>query len=179
MNNEFNRLKGDKVEFIPIALEDVEAIHSFASDDEVSKYIGWPLMKNIDETREYIKLIMKRETENTHLYASIAISQTGEVIGTIILFNFDHRARHAEIGYVLHKSHWGKGYITEAVGLVNMYAFNSLRLHRIHARVANTNLGSGKVLIKNGYLEEGRLKDHFFIDGDYYDELIYGIVGDN
>lgn len=169
-----NTMKGERIDFKPIRLSDAEAIHSYASDEDVSRFIGWPLMQTLDETRAYIEELLRRETEQTHLYASIVLKSTEEVIGTAMVFNFDHVANHAEVGYVLHRDHWGKGYITEAVSLMNAYAFNTLKLHKLYARVVDANIGSSKVLEKNDYILEGRLKDHFFIEGSYYDELLYG-----
>ena len=91
-----------------------------------------------------------------------------------MIFNFDHEANHAEIGYVFHNSHWGKGYGTETVALINEFAFKSLKLHKLHARVVDSNVGSISVLEKNNFKVEGRLKDYYFIDSSYYDGMLFG-----
>jgi ribosomal-protein-alanine N-acetyltransferase len=167
-------LEGENICFKALSTNDAREIHSYASDKNVKRFIGWPLMKTFEETHKYIEELVKREAAGTHLYASIVLKATKEIIGTAMIFNFDREANHAEIGYVFHSNHWGKGYGTEAVALMSDFSFDSLKLHKIHARVVDANVGSMRVLEKNGFKLEGRLKDHFFIDGSYYDEMLYG-----
>jgi ribosomal-protein-alanine N-acetyltransferase len=170
----FHGLEGKSIYFKPLSTDDAEVIHSYASDPNVKRFIGWKLMKTLEETYNYIKEMLEREKAGTHLYASVVLKETDEIIGTVMIFNFDREANHAEIGYVFHSSCWGKGCGTEAVALMNNFAFSTLKLHKLHARVVSANTGSSRVLEKNGFTLEGRLKDFFFIDNTYYDELIFG-----
>lgn len=170
----FHRLEGRNICFKPLNINDVQEIHNYASDEEVSRFIGWQLMKNLNDTREHIEQMLKRESAGTHLYASVVLKSTGSIIGTGMIFNFDQEAKHAEIGYVLHKNFWGRGYGTEAVNLMSNFIFESLNLHKIHARVVDANIASIRVLERNGFKLEGRLKDYYFIEGMYYDGLFFG-----
>jgi ribosomal-protein-alanine N-acetyltransferase len=170
----FHRLEGRRIYFKPLNTDDAQEIHNYASDEDVSRFIGWRLMNTLNDTREYIEEMLRRESAGTHLYASIALKSTQAIIGTAMIFNFDHEAKHAEIGYVFHKDHWGKGYGTEAVVLMNDFSFNSLSLHKLHACVVDANIGSARVLEKNGFKLEGRVKDYYFIDGSYYDQMLFG-----
>lgn len=170
----FHSLEGSKVYFKALSIKDAEFIHSYASDKDVKRFIGWNLMKTLNQTQEFIETMINRECAGTHLYASVVSKANEEVIGTVMLFNFDKEANQAEIGYVFHKDHWGKGYGTESVALVSDFAFETLKLHKLHASVVDANIGSARILEKNGYVLEGRLKDHFFIDGRYYDSLLLG-----
>jgi ribosomal-protein-alanine N-acetyltransferase len=120
--------------------------------------------------------MLKRESAGTHLYASIALKSTQEIIGTAMIFNFDQEAKKAEIGYVFHKEHWGKGYGTECVAMMSNFGFESLNLHKLYASVVHANIGSARVLEKSGYKLEGQLKDHFFIEGKYYNALLFGKI---
>lgn len=170
----FHGLEGENIYFKPLNTKDAQEIHSYASDPEVSRFIGWKLMKTLNETHDYIEEMLKRESAGTHLYASIVLKSTQEIIGTAMIFNFDREAKHAEIGYVFHSKHWGKGYGTETVHLMNDFAFDSLNLHKLHGRVVDANIGSSRVLEKNGFKLEGHIKDYYFIDNSYYDELLFG-----
>lgn len=175
---EFHSLEGEKIYFKALKLDDAHEIHDYASDKEVSRFIGWKLMNTLRETREYIELMLERESAGTHLYSSIVHKLTNEIIGTAMVFNFDQVANKAEIGYVLHKDHWGKGYGTEAVELISDFAFKSLNLHKIHAIVSAANIGSARILEKNSFECEGRLKDNYFIEDKYYDALLFGKITD-
>ena len=172
----FHNLQGEKIYFKALNIEDAEAIHRYASDEDVSRFIGWSLMKTLKETSDYIEEMIRREAAGTHLYASIVLKPTQEVVGTAMIFNFDWKAKHAEVGYVFHKNHWGRGLCTEAVELMNSFAFEVLKLHKLHARVVAANIGSVRVLEKSGYVLEGRLRDYHFIDEGYYDSLLFGLI---
>ncbi len=54
------------------------------------------------------------------------------------------------------------------------FAFESLKLHKLHATVIDANIGSAKILEKDGFQLEGNLKDHFYIEDQYYGALLYG-----
>lgn len=175
MNKElFHSLEGKNIYFKQLNTEDAQAVHDYASDKDVKKFIGWNLMKSLEETTEFVKTMISREEADTHLYASVALKATDEVIGTVMLFNFDKIANKAEVGYVFHKNHWGKGYGSESLSLVSNYAFECLKLHKLHATVTDANIGSAKILEKNGFNLEGNLKDHFYIEDQYYGALLYG-----
>lgn len=142
----FHGLKGENICFKPLDTNDEQEIHSYASDVNMKRFIGWPLMKSLEETHNYIVEMLRRESAGTHLYASIVLRSTQEIIGTAMIFNFDYEAKHAEVGYVFHSKHWGKGYGTEAVDLMDDFAFNSLNLRKLHARVVDANIGSSRIL---------------------------------
>lgn len=178
VTSDFDSLEGQGIYFRSVSASDASQIHSYASDEEVSKFIGWRLMNTLDETRELIEEMIRRETAGTHLYASIVHSKSKDIIGTAMIFNFNKDARHAEIGYVLNKDYWGMGYGTEAVRLMSNFALESLGLHKLHAQVVDANIGSVRVLEKCGYQLEGRFKDYYFIEGKYYDGLFFGKIED-
>lgn len=172
--NVFHQLQGTNIYFKALHTEDTPAIHSYASDKEVSRFIGWPLMHNEEQTLAFIEEMIRRESTGTHLYASIVLKSTEEVIGTAMIFNLDKEANHAEIGYVFHKDHWGKGHGTEAVTLMGNFGFDVLKLHKLHARVVAANVGSAKVLEKNDFMLEGHQRDYYFIEDTYFDNLLFG-----
>jgi RimJ/RimL family protein N-acetyltransferase len=174
--NIFHNMEGNKVYFKKLSINDVDAMHSYVSDEDVSRFIGWPLTTTTEETKIYLEKLITRDDEGTHLYASIMNADNNTHIGSVMIFNFDHEAKHAEIGYVIHKDYWGLGMTTEAIKLMKKYCFNYLNLNKLHARIVDTNIGSCKVVEKNGFILEGRLRDFYSIEGNIYDGLIYGFL---
>jgi len=174
--NLFHSLEGENICFMPLVIEDAPIIHEYASDEDVSRFIGWNLMYTLEETTAYVETMINRELAGTHLYAVAVNKKTQEHLGTVMIFNFDKVANHAEIGYVFHKKFWGKGYGSECVEMMCKFAFEELLLHKLVASVTDANIGSAKILEKNGFLREGRLKDHFYIEGSYYDDLLFGKI---
>jgi len=79
----------------------------------------------------------------------------------------------AEIGYWLGEPFWGRGIMTEAVRRATAYGFQALGVERIEAHVFSSNPRSGRVLEKNGYTLEGRLRRSVFKDRQFLDALLY------
>jgi ribosomal-protein-alanine N-acetyltransferase len=56
------------------------------------------------------------------------------------------------------------------------YAFDELKLNRVHARHFKRNPASGRVMQKVGMKHEGCLRQHFKKWGNYEDSEMYGIL---
>lgn len=107
-------------------------------------------------------------------HLSLAITVNDEVVGGIgVMAKDDVYSRTAELGYWLGVDYWGRGIATEAVELVVQHAFNVLKLARLEAGVFAWNPASARVLEKNGFILEARLKNRVFKDGEFTDELLY------
>ena len=97
--------------------------------------------------------------------------------GGITLSNIRRRAaQFANLGYWMGHEFAGKGYMSEAVGLVVAYAFDSLLLHRVHAAFLPHNMASRRVLEKNGFREEGFAENYLQIDGRWADHVLFGLT---
>jgi RimJ/RimL family protein N-acetyltransferase len=73
------------------------------------------------------------------------------------------------------KSIWGKGIGTEALRLMSRYAFDVLNLHKLRSGCYQENRGSAKAFLKAGFAEEGILKKHWYVNGRYQDEIVFGL----
>lgn len=99
------------------------------------------------------------------------------LVGGVTLSNIRRRAaQFANLGYWMGQDFAGKGYMTEAVGLVVAYAFDSLLLHRVHAAFLPHNMASRRVLEKNGFKEEGYAENYLQIDGKWADHVLFGLT---
>ena len=56
------------------------------------------------------------------------------------------------------------------------HAFLTLNLHRVDLQVFDHNQSAIKVYKKIGFIEEGRLRDHHYRNGQYFDTLIMSIL---
>jgi [ribosomal protein S5]-alanine N-acetyltransferase len=82
----------------------------------------------------------------------------------------------AEIGYWLGEPYWRKGITTRAVKLITHYGLHELNFTRLHAGVFEYNLGSMKVLEKNGYVKEGVFRKALIKNDRIWDEHRYAIL---
>ncbi|USG68386.1 GNAT family N-acetyltransferase [Brevibacillus ruminantium] len=104
----------------------------------------------------------------------IFAKESGILIGRVNLSNVSRGAwQNATLGYLLDQSYNGQGIMTEAVGQVVRFAFTEGQLHRVQAAVMPHNLGSIKVLLKNGFRQEGLSLRYLQINGVWEDHLIF------
>jgi len=99
-----------------------------------------------------------------------------EVVGAVSLKSISHSMGYAEIGYGIAESHHRRGIATAAVGLVVDKVFAETELRRLIAFVHDQNLASCRVLEKLGFQEEGLLREHYVINGEPKDEVVYGLL---
>jgi ribosomal-protein-alanine N-acetyltransferase len=168
----FHNIKTRRLDFIKLNIDDYLKVHEYVSNEDVSRFIGWNLMKNEEETKHFIEELIKREELDTHWYSSIVEAKSGKIIGNVMLFNFDRAALNVEIGYVLHQDFWNKGYGNEIVDVLSSFIFDEMKFKKIYAKVIKNNIPSSIILQKNGFLLEGDLKDHLVVEGEYMDLMI-------
>jgi RimJ/RimL family protein N-acetyltransferase len=82
----------------------------------------------------------------------------------------------AEMGYGLAVEHWRQGYASEAARRMLRFAFEELGVHRVGARVVETNARSLAVLRRLGFVPEGRLREHEHIGDVWHDDLMFGLL---
>jgi ribosomal-protein-alanine N-acetyltransferase len=91
---------------------------------------------------------------------------TGAIVGGININNIIHgRFQNGFLGYWTFAPAAGRGYMTEALGLVIGYAFGALGLHRLEANIQPANAASIRVVQRNGFRNEGYSPHYLFIDG--------------
>ena len=82
------------------------------------------------------------------------------------------KGHRAEIGYWLAKPYWGQGIMSMVVRKACEIAVTEWELARITAIVFQDNLASVRVLEKNGFAPEARLKKYFKRDGLFSDAFL-------
>ena len=79
-----------------------------------------------------------------------------QFLGMIEIVAIDHAG--VNVGYVLAKKFWGKGYIPEALKAIINWAFLQEEIFRVWAFCDTENIASAKVLEKAGMQQEGILR---------------------
>jgi RimJ/RimL family protein N-acetyltransferase len=138
-----------------IKLSDAEDVFAWANDNEVSRYVTWKPHKNMRVTKKYLLRCVLSYIRKDYYRWCIVLKETGRAIGTIGAHAENRRIKAIELGYVLLRSCWGKGIMTEAVKAVQDYLFDKAGYNRIAAKHAPENPASGKVMLKAGMQYEG------------------------
>lgn len=101
-------------------------------------------------------------------------NETQKVVGRINLqiTNTDGPLE-AELGYRVSEAMQGKGVASEAVRLIKKISFEDYGIKILRAGTSALNIGSQRVLEKNGFLKIGVKKNALEIDGKLVDDLLY------
>ena len=148
---------------------------NWLNDNETNQYLESRWSKHdISSVKNFVASI--NNSEHSYIFAII---HNTKHIGNIKIGPIDYLYKFADIGYLIgEKSYWGKGYATEAIGLILKFAFETLKLHRVEAGAYEQNIGSQKALIKNGFVQEGIFRKRKFLKTHdmYCDSYKYSIL---
>jgi len=98
-------------------------------------------------------------------------------IGNVVISGLSSYHRKAELTYVIGETkYWGKGVASFAIGKMIKIAKDEFNLNKLYAGIASGNVGSRKVLEKNGFVLEGTRKQHLFYYGEFFDQIDYGLI---
>jgi RimJ/RimL family protein N-acetyltransferase len=98
------------------------------------------------------------------------------VLGSVSLKNISHSMAYAEIGYGIAEDHHRRGIATSAVGLLVKKVFTETTLRKLLAFVHDKNLASRRVLEKLGFSQEGLLLEHYLINDQPENEILYSLL---
>jgi ribosomal-protein-alanine N-acetyltransferase len=154
-------------------MEDVEAFSRLAADAEVTRFLYWGPF-NAAQSKKFIqRAVDLAAVPVRRKYIEVIENLSGELMGYLFLNVKSFINSEAEITYCLKKEFWGQGFGSEALKLFLEFAYHKLQLNRIFARVDEENLRSIRMLEKNGFVYEGKLRQDAFIKGKFRDSLIY------
>lgn len=159
----------------PVVESDAEAIYEYSRNKHVGINAGWKAHDSLEETREIMSAVFLNQ-ENVF---GILLKETGKLFGTIGLIPDPKRQndRARMIGYAIGEDYWGKSYTTEAVRALLRFGFEELALDLISAYCYPFNERSKRVLEKNGFQYEGRLRlAETRYDGEVIDNDCYAII---
>lgn len=174
-------LETERLILRPFEETDFEAVHSYASDAENTRFMEWGPNDESD-TRNFIAEAIARSRENpcrNYQYAAV-LKSTQKLIGACNLIR--RGDDQGELGWILHKNYWKQGFGTEMGRRLLELGFDELGLRRIFARCDTENYGSYRVMERIGMRREGCFVEarpaHKLSDKKYGDEYLYAILKD-
>jgi RimJ/RimL family protein N-acetyltransferase len=156
----------------PLTVNDFDAVHSWASNPENTRYMGWGPNSEAD-TRAFLSMA------RSGFDFAVVLKKTKNVIGSCGIYP-DNDNDMGELGWILHKDHWKCGYGTELCGELIHYGFKLLQLRRTVAPCAAVNYGSYRIMERNGMRREALHIKSFWarVDKEWVDELKYAILSE-
>lgn len=169
--------RGERVVLRAITREDMQRQWEFENDPELWFWDGHTphpaklesLLAHFDEST----------TKSGDDEVSFAIEIKGQYTGHCSLHGFDHVNRTCELTIEIgEKTCWGQGYGREVVHLLLNYAFHHRNVNRVWLETHSENERAIHCYLACGFVEEGRLRQHLWLNGRFADRVYMGLLRD-
>jgi ribosomal-protein-alanine N-acetyltransferase len=182
-------LETDRLVLRPYTMDDLFELHKIVSQKEVMKYLPEGVMTQ-KQTKKTLTWIIECYKENTQknikkFSVGVFLKENKKLIGWCGLGPLEFDPSEIEIYYGLSKSHWGKGFATEAARALLDYGFRIIGLKKIVAIVMPQNNASKRVIEKMGLVYRKQIENlpakykayqedvYFSLTRDEYDSIKY------
>jgi ribosomal-protein-alanine N-acetyltransferase len=158
-------------DFVP---DDFGAIHAYASDPEGTRFM-FHGPRSVEDTRDYLDRMLASQQEVPRMIWELAVVATASdrLVGACDLTC--ENEREADLGFILSKEVWGRGYATEAARAMVRVGFEELGVMRIVATCDVKNSASARVLDKSGLKRVTVLDRHRFALGKWWTSFLYEV----
>lgn len=144
-------LRTERLLLRPWMQSDSGDLFEYASVDGIGQMAGWEPHESVEKSRQIIEMFIRGKK-------TFALEYEGKVIGSLGIEKYDEEKfpefaglRCREIGFVLSKDYWGRGFMPEAVNEAVRYLFEELKLDAIFCGCFKSNLQSARVQAKCGF----------------------------
>lgn len=158
----------------PWTMADAARLAQYANNYNISRFLtdAFPYPYTYEDAVSFLTSIITINPPTI-----MAIEVDGQTVGSISVSpQTDIHCKNAEMGYYVFEEYWGKGIMTRAIREMLAYGFRTFDVTRIFARPFGTNGASQRVLEKAGFLFEARFPKALYKNGEFIDELYYGIT---
>lgn len=165
----------DNIIIRSLSIEDAPAYLNYMKNPNVGRYVLVEKQATLSYAMSHINYCKSMIRNEQGLFWAIARKNDNVMIGWLGLYTNNHNNR-AEIAFDLSEDFWGQGIITDVIHETLRYAFDYVELVRVGALILKENVGSQKVLEKNGFSFEGTLKNYKLHLEKAYDIESYAIT---
>ncbi|RZK29751.1 MAG: N-acetyltransferase [Hymenobacter sp.] len=176
MDSVFPRIATPRLLLRAFCLADVPRLVVLAGNYEVARNtLNIPHPYHEEDGRRWVEITQENYQQQIGYAFAIELTATGELVGGIGLTIAPHFSR-AEAGYWLGQAYWNLGLASEALEALLRFGFEELGLNKIYATHIASNVASGRVMLKNGMVQEGELAQHTKRDDRYHDLWQYRLL---
>jgi RimJ/RimL family protein N-acetyltransferase len=161
----------------PVTADDLDDVYAYQRRPDVVRWMLGAEPRTRDQSRASVVAMAGEDAlraEGDCL--TLAVATDAGVIGTVELVWRSRRDRTAELGYVFHPDHGGRGLATEAAAALVDWGFNEFGLHRIYARCHGRNEASARLMIRLGMRQEAHHVDSYLFRGEWADRLVFAVL---
>jgi RimJ/RimL family protein N-acetyltransferase len=173
---------GELVTLRPIRAEDADLIERIVrDDDEIARLTGAvhssdadPFDLPIERLRE---IYGQWATAEGRLVLGVVDNASGELVGEVVLNDWDEGNRSCGFRTLLGAAGRGRGLGTEATRLIVEHGLTTMGMHRISLEVYDFNPRARHVYEKVGFVHEGTGREALLFDGEWIDVHYMAILG--
>ncbi len=152
-------LETSRLRLREMSLDDLEFVAAMLADPEVMRY--YPKCYSRDEAAAWIQRQMDRYSRFGHGLWLVSDKATSQPVGQVGLVMQTVRALdEREVGYLIHRPFWRRGFATEAAVACRDYALTGLGSEHVISLIRPENLRSQGVARKIGMRPESGLVQH-------------------
>ena len=131
---------------------DVNDVFEYLSDETVMEYIE-PIM-----THEKVVSFIHNAGIKNKLVFAVVLKNVNKVIGHLIFHKYTNKKIY-EIGWIINKNYWNKGYAMEVSKKMIEYGFEELKIKKMIGETEEKNIKSIKTLERIGMKKVGKNKN--------------------
>ena len=153
--------------------EDWVAVHAFARDPEVVRFLDWGPHSEAD-SQAYIARVMAQAAQipRRDYEWAVLFKGSGALIGGAGLRLGPADPHSAELSCTLHRLAWGQGLGTELARLMLAFGFGQMEARRVWATCRPENIASHRVMQKAGLRFEEYLQNDRTVRGRQVDSFL-------
>ena len=168
-------LETARLSLTPVVAEDAALVHPIMADPDVMAHWDVAEIEDPDVVDQLLAGQVEAMAGDRAFHWAMRLTADGTFLGLCDLSDIDWRHHRAEVGFILGKDSWGRGYAYEAMqAVLNFAATQGLR--RLWARTLVGNESSEKLLTRLGFEQEGYLRGHVDRDGERRDCRLWGLL---
>lgn len=177
MNNNIKQLD-ENYKLVLLTEQHLQTIFNWNIEEKYFEYYTCRPLRLSKSYEEYASKILKAISQEKQRTYILVKEDCNKPLGKITLFDLNVRNHSAEFGYYLPDGNRGKqlGSVMLSKFIQRYFNDNELNLNKLYATTSSNNYYSVKLLEKYGFKLDGRLREHYWINENKYDQLIYSIL---
>lgn len=161
-----------------LRLEDASSLLAMLTTEEVSRFIS-PPPTTVEGFERFIMWAQRERAAGNYACFAVVPAGMSTAIGIFQVRSLEPGFGTAEWGFALGSSFWGTGVFVDGARLILDFAFDVIGARRLEARAAVANGRGNGALRKLGAVQEGVLRRSFVRNGQYHDQVLWGILAED
>jgi [ribosomal protein S5]-alanine N-acetyltransferase len=165
-------------ELIELSDKEIEVLYRWKTEEKQHELYSCRPVNSVGTYEEFYNRTVKGLEDKTRKHLVLRNGENNDILGELNGFDYNPRNHSMEFGYYVPAVNRHKGYGGIMIRLFIDEAFQDTKyeLNKVYATTAGNNQASKGVLEKTGFKLDGRNREHYWIDGERYDQYVYSLL---